>query len=205
METSLLEKSTKTIERCQAELLDLINGQRNWEHLGDDNNVESDRLMTESGIHLIKAVGLINRTPQQIFDVIWDYQHKSEWDDMCLENILVQEFTPDFRVQYQRFWAPWPINQRDFVFASKVIRTDGDILITGKSIETELAPEKSGIVRGSINTSGFYLQSLGENLTRITYLVCVDPKGSIPTWVVNQLGKRQCQIVHKLKMRLGDV
>mmetsp|Transcript_31298 Transcript_31298/g.30959 ORF Transcript_31298/g.30959 Transcript_31298/m.30959 type:complete len:206 (+) Transcript_31298:26-643(+) len=204
MDSSLLEKSTKLIESCQHELLDLINGQREWEHLGEDNGVESDRIMTESGIQLIKAIGLINRTPQQIVDVICDYQHKSEWDDMCVESLMVQEFDPNYRVLYQRFWAPWPISHRDFVFASKVSNIGEDIIIVAKSVETELAPEKSGVVRGSINTSGFYLQKLGENLTRLTYLVSVDPKGSLPLWVVNQLGKKQCQVPYKLKVRLGD-
>lgn len=163
-----------------------------------------DRMMTDSGIQLIKAVGTINRNTQQIYDVIWDYAHKSEWDEMCIESLLVREFSPDFRVLYQRFTAPWPVSHRDFVFASRVSRIGNDILLTAKSIECESVPEKSGIVRGDVMTSGFYLEALADNLTRLTYLVNVNPKGSLPLWVVNKLGKQQCGVIQKMRAKLGD-
>jgi len=95
------------------------------------------------------------------------------------------------------------VSNRDFVFASRVIRIGNDFLLTARSIETELSPERSGIVRGSIDTSGFYLQQIAEGVTRVTYVVNVDPKGMLPLFLVNKLGNNQCQVVHKIRTRLG--
>jgi len=83
---------------------------------------------------------------------------------------------------------------RDFCwYAVDQTLPDGTFVTTGKSIITDLCPDKSGMVRGEIRASGYILQPVADkpNECDVTYIVQTDPKGWIPTWVVNIVAKSQ--------------
>ena len=80
----------------------------------------------------------------------------------------------------------------------KTIERDDGLLIAAKSMDAGV-PEVNGVVRAELITSGLYLKRIGENITEASYLVCVDPKGMLPGFIVTQLGYRQCLNVNKIR------
>jgi len=199
MEADLKQSTENSVEACKDYLKQLIAETEGWENIKNSQELVAFKRKTDSGIHLIKAIAEMDRSPEEVFNIIWDYERKHEWDEMLLESTLVQEFESDLRVLYNRFHAPWPVSERDFVFASKkYIEDSGSILVVGCSVDAGV-PERNKTVRGEILASGFYIEKLSETRCRVTYLVNVDPKGSLPTWLVNKMSGKQCNNLIKIR------
>ena len=196
--------ATKGEEKLQ-ELLSYENSTEGWEDLGVDDEVESSRLYMPTGYYLIRGVGDIDQSPQNIHALILDIDRKREWDQLFVEGRVVANLNANSRLLYQHFSAPWPVSHRDFAFLSiSKHLEDGSIISTGFSVETPLVPEVGGLVRGEMHMAGFIMRQVAPNLTRLTYLVHIDPKGSIPTMVINQTQKKQTQNVGKIRNYLAS-
>jgi len=181
-------------------LLSLEEGYEGWEDLGTIKEIAGTRLMTESGLYVVRAKGIIPAGPEEILALVSDLERKKLWDPMFVEGRVVKEFTPDLKVNYQHFYAPWPVSHRDFVFMSAVHReADGTIVYTGTSIDLPWMPDVSGLVRGEMVRGGFILRPLGDRETKVTYLVHVDPRGMLPTMIVNKFQRSQTANVYKIK------
>lgn len=183
------------------ELLALETSQEGWEDLGVTNEVESMRLyQPETGYYVLKGVGDIDQTPETILALITNVTRKGEWDEMFVEGRAVVQLGEFDRLSYQHFSAPWPVSHRDFVYLSLCRPLeDGSIVSLGFSVESPLVPEVRGLVRGHIYLAGFILRRIGPNTTRVTYIVHLDPKGSIPTMIVNKSQKKQTQNISRLR------
>ena len=198
MESNYESQAAELLDRCLSELLALLESNQGWEEIGTKDGVRGYQRSTPEGKQLIRSIGTIPRSVEEIAAFILDNSKKKSWDGMCIESRNVKVFNETFKIVYERFSAPWPVSHRDFVFASrKFERPDGAILV-GKSIDAGV-PEERGVVRGEVITSGFYLKRIDQNTTEMTYLVAVDPKGSLPGFVVNKLGKNQCANVNKIR------
>jgi hypothetical protein len=96
-------------------------------------------------------------------------------------------------VQYSQTKVPWPFQNRDFVFNAyaKIDTEPNTMLLVMDSIEDPAMPPMSGVVRGEIQQSYYYLKELsGLRATRLVVEMKVDPKGVIPLWLVNLSQKR---------------
>lgn len=94
--------------------------------------------------------------------------------------------TDDYHVRYQCYSVVWPISNRDFVLLRSQKRGgDGVIHAWDVSTESEKMPEQKGNVRGKVVCAGYCYVPTGENECELTYVMCMDPAGSIPHMVVN--------------------
>ena len=189
------------VDRATSHAFERINDP-NWEDLGEADLVQCYKKSLDNGLNMFKAVGVIRKTPAEIRDLLWTYSRKKEWDPSLEHIYVVQQFSDDFRIIYQRFSAPWPVSSRDFVFATRYQDVEGGILIVGESVDVGVE-EVEGVVRGEVICSAYYLKSLNANNTEVTYMAAINPKGSIPTMIVNSVGKKQCSIVSKLRDIIG--
>lgn len=80
------------------------------------------------------------------------------------------------------------------------------------SVDHDAGSEESSFVRGTIAASGYWIRDNGDDTTGLTYLVQVstlahsqvDPKGWLPSWVVNLTAKDQALNVLRIKEFLED-
>ena len=199
VDSTLSEHANQLIANCAAELLQASQSVEGWEDLGVTNDVKSHRRMTGNGIYMVRGEGIINVPAHRIIELLLDVDRKNEWDEMYLEGHTVADIGPGTRIVYNRFSAPWPVSQRDFVYVMRNQEVDGKIVFVGKSVEVPSIPPKDGAVRGEIHASGFILEPISENSTRVIYFVNADPKGSIPTMVVNFMSSKQTQNVYRIR------
>ena len=175
-----------------------------WEDLGTNDGVSGYQIFTEIGGHqLIKGVGVINHSAEKIIEVIYDGPNKKNWDEMLLETIDIVNFTPDYKIVYEKYHCPWPISDRDLVFPAKTLERPDGLICVAKSMGIEGFPDVEGVVRGDIKTCGYYLKRLSANSTETTVLICVDPMGSIPKVVVETISKSQVSNLNKIRAVLG--
>jgi len=128
--------------------------------------------------------------------VLHQIDQRVYWDPTFLRGSYKLEVTQDTRLVTNEYSAPWPVSNRDFVsLGSEALRPDGTFVTGLHSVEREDLPEQSGFVRGVLHNSGFVLRpGIDENgnpLTDVYYIATVDPKGWIPTMVVNIFNQQQ--------------
>lgn len=111
-----------------------------------------------------------------------------------------------WKVCHQTTSAPWPIWPRELAFAQVKIQDDKDntIWLVAFSISHEKVPLRDKeFVRAVILMSiwGFTPMNENENETKVTRVVHVEPRGSIPTWAVNAAVNKHVGIVENLALR----
>lgn len=168
----------------------------NWESLGNKNNVAGFQKSIGESVNVIKAVGIINFRPEEVASFIMDNSYK--WDETLEESKVLHQLRDDLLVMYERYKCPWPVSNRDFVYGLKVVSRDDGVFILVKSIDVP-SPVIKGVVRGEIIISGYLLKRSENGNTECTYLVCIDPKGSIPKMIVRQINKDQVSNISAIR------
>lgn len=196
---AITEHVERTGEQKISELLSLETVTEGWEDLGTKDAVRSHRRRTESGLYYIRGVGDIDFPAETIFELTRDYSRKNQWDQMFMEGRVVRELTDHSRVLYELFSAPWPVTNRDFCYATYVRKEAEYIASVGFSVEVPSVPEVKGAVRAHMEVGGFLFRRLSPTSTRVTYLLFMDPRGSIPQMVINSTQKKQTQNVSKIR------
>ena len=160
-----------------------------WEELSNEDGIKVWRRDVDgSPVVAFKGETVINAPLAKVANVLDDTSRKGEWVANLLESKDLTIFSPTDRIEYNRTEAPWPIKDRDFVFRAtvQVDKSSKTITIQIKSTTHASKPvDEDKAVRGELLESSYVLASLGENRTRVTVEMQVDPKGSVPKWVVN--------------------
>mmetsp|Transcript_25905 Transcript_25905/g.40433 ORF Transcript_25905/g.40433 Transcript_25905/m.40433 type:complete len:230 (-) Transcript_25905:70-759(-) len=180
-------------EFCE-EILDTFQNDEGWNTLayteaGGEDIELFDKADEASPIVPVKARGIIKADAAKIFGYISEDDmaklHENGLDpDLTALEIL--ETHGDLSVRYSAFTVGPMISNREFVFI-QVSRDleDGSKLLATKSINRADKKQAASHVRGTIALAGMLVvpKDNGECLVHRT--VQVDPKGSIPGWVVN--------------------
>jgi len=100
---------------------------------------------------------------------------------------LVEVISEEIVVTHSKFSAPMGITGRDFLTVrSKRQLIDGTFVVAVRSINRKDVPYNSNYVRG-VSNSDIYIFPISEsNDVRIVAFDHIDPKGWMPTYVVNQ-------------------
>lgn len=125
--------------------------------------------------------------------VIWvlaDREHRREWVDRLDINEELEIISPTERIIYQSFKMPFIISNRDMVYRSilKKNEKEGSYKLHMESVEHEKAPKSIG-VRAQLINSNYKLRPISENKTEVVVEILSDPKGLLPTWLVNLVQK----------------
>jgi hypothetical protein len=165
-----------------------------WKKIGDSEGIQTyEKIDTSDSVVAFRGEALIPEYLTKIATVLNQPELRKDWVDSLAESRSIEKFNDFDRVEYNRTTAPWPLQDRDFVYRVKVRidRTAPTMLIDMKSTTHLAAPEKPGVVRGDLLYSFTYLKQVpGVRATRVVVEMAVDPKGAIPKWMVNLSQKR---------------
>jgi hypothetical protein len=138
-----------------------------------------------------RGIGVLPATPIEVATGILDRQHRPEWMRDVRNLRTVRVLGPGHFIEYSGVKTPFIVKDRDFVIRSdvEVDLPKSRILILSRSVTDAAAPETSA-VRGEM-TLGRFLIEPGPiaGTARLTADMDVDPKGSVPHWIVNRFQK----------------
>jgi hypothetical protein len=94
------------------------------------------------------------------------------------------------RIEYVRSKVPWPFQDRDFVLQVQVqvAQAPYSIFIKMNSVVDFREPPHPGVVRGNLLHAYYFLRDESNSkgpATKVVVEIAADPKGSIPSWIVN--------------------
>ena len=161
-----------------------------------------EKVMIKDGISVFKAklknsplVGfrgeaIIEAPIGKVIHVLVDNDRRKEWVDRLVNSKLIDKPGTYRQTVYQEFSAPWPVSNRDFVYSGGIFKVpnSNQIKLDFKSIEHPNAPKTAG-VRGHLQRGLYLVTPISKNKTKIEVELISDPKGLIPSWIVNLVQK----------------
>jgi len=142
------------------------------------------------GLDVIKGVFLIPYPISMILAEINKVESKLKYDANTKEFKYLANYGQGSGLQYMCLKTPSRlVSPRDMtlVFGTCLPVKGGNIIISaGTSVVVDACPPKPGRVRAEINYGGWVFEVKSPGTTLATYLVHIDPKGSIPSWIANQ-------------------
>ncbi|MBF0240430.1 MAG: hypothetical protein HQM12_22225 [SAR324 cluster bacterium] len=139
-----------------------------------------------SNIFAFKGQTVIQASIGKICQVLDDNDGRMDWLDMIIDAIELERESDHISVFYQAFKPPFPVVKRDYVIRGELVcdPKEKTVLLEMESVDHRNAPPTVG-VRAHLHHSSYQLRDLGNGSTDITVEIHTDPKGVIPTPIVN--------------------
>jgi len=186
------------------ELLSTADEDKGWDLIKNANEVIIHKKRKEnSPVHCVRGKGRIKASAEEIGATVRAIDFVSDWDPFYRSGRVVESPDKDHDIIHCRYSLDTPlVSDREFVYLENRRRyDDGKIVVLAFSIPREDIALLPGCVRGEVVTTGFVIvpsrptesekkvleetESKNEFWCEVTYVVQVDPKGWLPTWLVN--------------------
>eukprot|EP00759_Apiculatamorpha_spiralis_P044727 PhF_6_TR41636/c0_g1_i1/m.63104 len=156
----------------------------------------------EGGVAPVKTVGEIESTMEQVLEAVIGLDPKlvaAVSPDISETKVIRPRGPGQTQILYQRARTPFIVANRDFVYETTITGEGTDtIVIVQKSTECPEAPEVPKVVRGELYVE-MVLEKIAENKVRLTMAAKIDPKGSIPTSIVNAYKQEPANVVARVR------
>ncbi|KAG8447636.1 hypothetical protein GDO86_014954 [Hymenochirus boettgeri] len=123
------------------------------------------------------------------YDVLHDTEYRKKWDMNMIETLEIAQLSVNADVGYYSWKCPKPLKNRDVVTLRSWLLLSDCFLIINFSVKHNLYPPRKDMVRAVSLMAGYYIKRTGPNSCTLIYLAQVDPRGSLPKWVVNKSSK----------------
>lgn len=146
-----------------------------------------ERKVPGSDVIAFRGIGFMNHPVRQVATLILDRSNRSEWVPE-LGRVELLSGTPFEFLEYSHIKTPFVIKDRDFVTQIRIrlLEDTRSILITNQAAGPEVTAPVSKYVRGEIREARFLIEpGATEGTTKLTAEMHVDPKGTVPKWIVN--------------------
>lgn len=205
------EEFQQLAEKKLAEFLALLDINNGWSLVDFSSEAHPDlrlweKIVDESAIHCVRASLTMPFPPHVVRASLAsrDVNEIKQWDPDCLE-IKVQEIDTNLEVMVQTFWAPFPLQNREFLvirYFSTTPSEDGEIInVVGCSINWKSFPLSDSMVRAILPVGGWQITPIrgNENQCLVSRVLQVNPKGLIPAFIVNMFKHKAALAMASLK------
>jgi hypothetical protein len=141
-----------------------------------------------SPVVAFRGESTIEASIPRLASVLGDAKRRTEWVADAKESRDVRVESMSERVEYNRTGAPWPVQDRDFVYRVSVDvkrEPQPQLAVHIKSVEEPSVPPRDGVVRAQLMSSRYLFTALDATHTRAAVEIHADPKGDLPKWLVN--------------------
>lgn len=144
-----------------------------------------------SGVVPVKVVMTIPGTIEEVSLVLEDIPRRREWVGNFNQSVLLERRGDYEQFEYLRVNMPWPAQDRTALIRARVSVTPDRhrAIIAAESVESHPADTLPRFVRSRVHTSTFQMTQAGARV-EVVALVFIDPRGSIPKWIVNYFTRR---------------
>ncbi|XP_078514740.1 START domain-containing protein 10 isoform X1 [Lissotriton helveticus] len=123
---------------------------------------------------------------EDLYDVLHDVEYRKKWDTNVIETFDIGKLTVNADIGYYAWKCPKPLKNRDVITLRSWLPMGLDYIIMNYSVKHAKYPPRKDMVRAVSIQTGYLIENKGAKSCVLTYLAQVDPKGSLPKWVVNK-------------------
>lgn len=143
-----------------------------------------------------------------MYDVLHDIEYRRKWDSNVIETFDIGKLTVNADVGYYSWSCPKPLRNRDVITLRSWLPIGNDYIIMNYSVKHAKYPPKKDFVRAVSIQTGYMIQTQGPSSCILTYMAQVDPRGSLPKWVVNKasqfLAPRAMKKINKVSLKYSE-
>jgi len=123
----------------------------------------------------------------KLSSLILDDDKGPEWVDLMYLSTLIEKNQSNSKIIHQGYDLPWPLQDRDYVMKQTYHYDDATKVFTlnFESIQHPSMPKQDCCVRAVTYKTFWRLSVLKNGKTKAEVEVITDPKGSLPTWLIN--------------------
>lgn len=159
--------------------------QKDWEFQKEKEGVKIYKRTAGTGRE-IKLVSTFQCTQAALVSLFNNITEYPKWGYKVAYSELLKRVSDTEFYYYSRFDFPWPLDDRDVVMHTTIVKDAATNVVTLTSkAEPDYIPEKPGIVRVRKAEVSWTLTSRGEQATEGAYCLNTDPGGLLPEWTVN--------------------
>jgi len=150
-----------------------------------------DQPSDKSAVNVVRLLAIFSDVDHEtLYDTLHDPYYRKIWDDKMIEGFLIEQINETNDVGYYSAKMPFPLSNRDFVNErSWRVKPNEEYIIMNHSVIHSKEPERKGFVRANSIKTGYLVRPQTDGGCVIVYQTQTDPKGAIPTWLVNQVTK----------------
>ena len=139
-----------------------------------------------SPFNLVRAQMDIDVGLDQLAKIMRDIPNYNKWMFGCVRSdVLARTSEFDFTLYYVHE-TPWPFNYRDVVLSIKATDglQEGWFTVEMEAVDNTYTLDED-YVRMAEMIGKWRFESIGEKVSRVTFILVVDPAGDVPTMFVN--------------------
>ena len=171
-----------------------------WELFDEEDGVRCYRRdVAGTDIVALRGEGFVAAPITRVASVLVNRSRAHEWIDRLAKTKMLRQLSETESINWNAIKTPTPLKNRDFVFKA-VLSTDPakkKFLVSYFSVTDPAAPETEHYVRGHFKSGKFELTMVERTNkdgtktkgTHVVAEVIVDPKGSVPKFLVNLVQK----------------
>lgn len=161
-----------------------------WEKIDDEDGIRVFRKeVAGSSVVAFRGEATFEAPIEKVLWVLGDNAHRTEWVDRLEKSVVLEKKGPYESIVYQHFSLPFPASDRDYVYRGKATRDkSGVVTLLLESVTHPKAPPTVG-VRANLIKSRYLLTPKGKDRTFVVVEIHTDPRGSLPSWLVNLVQK----------------
>ncbi|XP_050310632.1 START domain-containing protein 10-like isoform X2 [Anthonomus grandis grandis] len=181
----------------------LVDCHEGWK-LDYDSKSDNTRVWTKStqatNFKMVKVHTVFqNISASTMFDVLHDPDYRKEWDEHMLISTEIGYLNPNNDVGYYALSCPAPLKNRDFVLQRSWLDMGEEKLIINHSVHHKNYAPRKGFIRAISFMTGFVIRGRKEGCF-LGYISQTDPKGRLPSWIVNKVTQKLApKVVKTLK------
>ncbi|HRG88931.1 MAG TPA: START domain-containing protein [Chitinophagales bacterium] len=131
-----------------------------------------------------KAVMLVNGTPQQIYELLTDFNNYSSWYPRCSKSRILARLSENEMIIQLHFNAPWPVKDRDCILRVKTVRDANGTITIYQTSEPKYVREEADVVRIQ-QIQAIWKLTPKNGGTEVLNEYASNPGGNIPDWMTN--------------------
>jgi len=161
--------------------------QGQWELTKDKNGIKVYTATdATSKFKDIKVEAIVPGTIQKLSTILMNVGKTKSWVYSTKDSYIIKKINDNELLYYSETALPWPVSNRDIPI-KMILKPDlknNGLKVYADGVPNAI-PEKKGIVRIPYFNAFWDVKSIGNNKLNITYIVKMDPGGSVPASVTN--------------------
>jgi len=148
----------------------------------------------DSKIVPIKVEGIIDAPITSIMEHLRNIETSTQWTPDLEEKITLEDDGPKKAITYSLTDMPWPIYDRVLILENELFldKKRKLLFVLSKTVNFDRSkiPSHNKTIEAMVGYSNMGFRPISKDKTYVEFTAWVDPKGSIPAWVINFFQKK---------------
>jgi len=160
-----------------------------WVQISEKEGIKIFKMkLRKSPLVALRAQGTIKASIESLLYIFRDVEGSLEWAPRLEKRKILRNISESEAIVYEVRKLPWPCQKRDLILHNKLHFNKKEkalVLITKSLTNYPGDPKPENMVRAHLSYSAVTMKPLSNIETNIDVTIHVDPRGKIPSWIVN--------------------